>query len=115
MAVQVHLEFHQKQKVRYTINLVISHVHIHTYVRIKVNIHVRIYVVRTYASYLMTLAQSSSSEVSGCGNKISATIFGSEIAGGDYLSTTLEGQLSKEKVEVLGTYALWNHFENPLS
>ena len=63
----------------------------------------------------MTLAiasQSSSSEVSGCGNKISTTIFGSEIAGADYLCTTLEGQLSKDKVKALGTYiyALWNHF-----
>ena len=49
----------------------------------------------------MTLAsQSSSSEVSGCGSKISTTIFGSEIAGGDYFSTPLEGQLSKDKAEL---------------
>ena len=49
----------------------------------------------------MTLAsQSSSSEVSGCGNKTSTTIFGSQIAGGDYLSTPLEGQLSKDKAEL---------------
>ena len=51
----------------------------------------------------MTLAsQSSSSEVSGCGNKILTTILGSETAGGDHSSTTLEGQLSKDKVKVLG-------------
>ena len=39
----------------------------------------------------MTLAsQSSSSEVSGCGNKILTTILGSETAGGDHSSTTFQ-------------------------
>ena len=51
----------------------------------------------------MNLAsQSSSSEVSGHGKKLSTTLFGSDIAGGDYLSTVLAGQLSKDKPEVLG-------------
>ena len=40
-------------------------------------------------------SQSSSSEVSGRGKKISTTSFGS--GGGEYLSTTLERRISKDE------------------
>jgi len=35
---------------------------------------------------------------------MSTASYGSGIAGGDYLSTTLESRLSKDKSEALGTY-----------
>ena len=47
-------------------------------------------------------SQGSSSEVSGRGKKISTTSFGSGVGGGDYLSTTLERRLSKDKSEAFG-------------
>ena len=78
-------------------------------------IYVYIYIVAMLVILrFMTLAsQGSSSEVSGCGNKISTTILGSEIAGEDCLNTSLERQLSKDKVEALGM-CFGTTFENLL-
>ena len=39
-----------------------------------------------------------------CYKKTATTTFGNGVAGGDYLSTTLERRLSKDKSEVLGMY-----------
>lgn len=53
--------------------------------------------------YLFTFMNlASSSEFSSRDKKMSTTSFGSGIAGGDYLSTTLERRLSKDKSEALG-------------
>ena len=49
---------------------------------------------------------ASSSEFSGRDKKFSTTSFGSGVAGEDYLSTTLERRLSKDKSEALGTYTI---------